>query len=147
MNDVWKAIAELCVELHPDRIGAAADKIAGLVSPSDFDKAVIIFGPGVDKELVDRLGEAWADTPGLSPKELSAAFRGASGTAQLMEKRESVEMVWTGPFTGLVASRHTEQVLLEVIASATQRIFLVSFVAYDIKTIVKAIQVQVCLHI
>ncbi len=140
MNNIWKVIAELCVELHPDRIGTAATKIASLVSPSDFDKARPSFGPGADKELVDRLGEAWKNTPDLSPIELAAALRGASGTAQLMEKREAVEMVWTGPFTSLVASRHTEQVLLEVITSATQRLFLVSFVAYDIDTVVKAMQ-------
>ena len=140
MKEIWKVIAEMCLELHPDRIGTVSTKISTLVSPNDFEKARTNFGPGADKKLIDRLGKAWKNTPDLSPIELAAALRGASGTAQLMEKREAVEMVWTGPFTGLVASRHTEQVLLEVIASTSQRLFLVSFVAYDIDTIVRAIQ-------
>lgn len=140
MSDVWKAIAELGLGLHPDRIDAVAAKIANLSSAEDFEKAISSFGPGADRLLVDQLGNAWRKTPNLSPLELAAALKGASGTASLIGKLEAIEMVWTGPFTGLVPSRHTEQVLLEVIGSARSRIFLVSFVAYDIETVMKALQ-------
>jgi phosphatidylserine/phosphatidylglycerophosphate/cardiolipin synthase-like enzyme len=43
----------------------------------------------------------------------------------------------------LVPIRHTEQVLCEVIESARHRIFLVSFVAYEVETIMKALQAAV----
>lgn len=140
MKDVWQTIAELAAELHPDRLGAAAEKIKDLDSPSEFYRAKSLFGPGADKSLVDSLGELWAKDRHLSSMELAAALRGASSAAQLMERREAIEMVWTGPFTGLVASRHTEQVLLEVITYASKRLILVSFVAYDINTILKAMK-------
>lgn len=140
MNNVWKVIAELGVELHPDYICVVAAKIAVLKSHLDFDKVRSSFGPGMDHDLIDRLGEAWKNTPELTPLELAAALRGASATTALIEERESVEMVWTGPFTGLVPSRHTEQVLLEVISSAKYKFFLVSFVAHDIDTVMRALQ-------
>ena len=139
-TDIWKAIADIGIELHPDRVNVIADKIAGLSSVDEFYNASSGFGAAANKPMINALEKAWKKDPGVSPLELAAALRGASGTALIMEKREAVEMVWTGPFTGLVASRHTEQVLLEVIGSARWRLFIVSFVAYDIDSVKKALQ-------
>lgn len=139
-TDIWKVIADIGIELHPDRVNAIADKITGLSSVEEFHKASSGFGAAANKSMMSALEKAWKKDSAVSPLELAAALRGASGTASIMEKREAVEMVWTGPFTGLVASRHTEQVLLEVIGSARWRIFIVSFVAYDIESVKKALQ-------
>ncbi len=136
---IWEVIAYIGIELHPERVNAIADKIAGLTSVGEFYKASSGFGP-TNKPMMNALEKAWKKDPGVSPLELAAALRGASGTASIMEKREAVEMVWTGPFTGLVASRHTEQVLLEVIGSARLRLFIVSFVAYEIDSVKQALQ-------
>jgi phosphatidylserine/phosphatidylglycerophosphate/cardiolipin synthase-like enzyme len=48
-------------------------------------------------------------------------------------------MVWTGPDTGLVASRSTEQIMLELISLAKERLFLVSFVSYNVDKLVHAL--------
>lgn len=138
--DIWKVIADIGIGLHPDRVNSIADKIASLSSVDECRKASSGFGPAAYKPMMNALEKAWKKAPGLSPLELAAALRASSGTASIMEKREAVEMVWTGPFTGLVPSRHTEQVLLEVISSARWRIFIVSFVAYDIDSVKKALQ-------
>lgn len=140
MSDIWKVIAKIGVELHPDRIDAIALSISNLNSQEGFEKVRASFGAGTDRSLVDQLKNAWRATPILTPLELAAALKGASVTTDLLEKREMVEMVWTGPFTGLVASRHTEQVLMEVINSAKDRLFIVSFVAYNIETVMEALQ-------
>ena len=50
-----------------------------------------------------------------------------------------MELVWTGPSTGQVPVRHTEQVLCEVIEAAKRRLFLVSFVAYEVDSIIRAL--------
>ncbi len=139
-TDIWEVIANIGIELHPDRVNAIAEKIASLFSVDDFHKASFGFSPVANKPMMIALEKAWRKAPKVTPLELAAALRGASGTASIMEKREAVEMVWTGPFTSLVASRHTEQVLLEVIASARWRLFIVSFVAYDINSVKKALQ-------
>jgi cardiolipin synthase A/B len=52
---------------------------------------------------------------------------------------QSTELVWTGPTTPFVSTRRTEQALLQVINSAEQSLFIISFVAYDVSTIVKAL--------
>jgi cardiolipin synthase A/B len=138
-TSIWKTIANIGIELHPDRINEIAKKIASLSSVEEFHKASSIFGPVFHKQMMNALENAWGGNPKVTSIELAAALRGASETASIMDKREVVEMVWTGPFTGLVASRHTEQVLLEVIGSATSKLFIVSFVAYDIDSVKMAL--------
>jgi len=140
MRDIWKVIADIGIELHADRVNTIADRIASLSSVKGFSRVRSGFGPAANKALMKELEKAWQNNSEVTPLEVAAALRGASRTASIIENREAVEMVWTGPFTGLVASRHTEQVLLEVIGSARCRLFIVSFVAYDIDAVRKALQ-------
>ena len=53
--------------------------------------------------------------------------------------QQSTELVWTGPTTPFVSARRTEQALLQVINAAEQTLFITSFVAYNVSTIVKAL--------
>ncbi len=53
--------------------------------------------------------------------------------------QQSTELVWTGPTTPFVSARRTEQALLQVINAAEHNLFITSFVAYDVSTIVKAL--------
>ena len=145
--DLWKVISDIGIELHPDRVNAIADKLTDLSSVGEFYKTSSSFGPVVNKPKMEALEKAWKKCPEVSPIEIAAALRGASGAASIMEKREAVEMVWTGPFTGLVASRHTEQVLLEVIEYAKRRLFMVSFISYNIESVKTALQKAVCRNV
>ena len=52
---------------------------------------------------------------------------------------KSTELVWTGPTTPFVSARRTEQALLQVINSANATLFITSFVAYDISSIISAL--------
>jgi phosphatidylserine/phosphatidylglycerophosphate/cardiolipin synthase-like enzyme len=47
--------------------------------------------------------------------------------------------VWTGPTSPFVSARRTEQALLQVIESSREALFITSFVAYDVSSIVKAL--------
>jgi phosphatidylserine/phosphatidylglycerophosphate/cardiolipin synthase-like enzyme len=60
---------------------------------------------------------------------------GAAEARERVERELSVELVWTGPTTRFVPTRRTEQVLLDLIASANSDLFLVSFVTYDIRSV------------
>lgn len=130
MDDLLAVIAELGLELHPDRVTIVASKIETLGSAEQFALIRSSFGPYADKELVGRLDRAWRNSKNTSPRDIASALRGASAAAALRESRGTVELVWTGPSTGKVPVRHTEQVLCEVIEAAKRRLFLVSFVAY-----------------
>lgn len=140
MDDLLTAIAHLALELHPDRISSLAAKIETLGSSEGFELTRPSFGPNVDKRLVDQLGRAWRTNSGTSPSYIASALRGASAAATLQRNQTTIQLVWTGPSTGEVPVRHTEQALCEVIDSAESDLFLVSFVAYDVDSIIRAMR-------
>lgn len=143
MADLWTSIAELAASTHTDRITVVADAISSLHSVSEFDRAKLGFGPYVDPALTDRLCAAWKVSPSVSPKEIASAFKAAAQAVLLMETRGAVELVWTGPKTGLIPTRQTEQVMLEVIDSAQNDLFLVTYVFYKASSIVAALEAAV----
>jgi len=138
-NELWAVIAELGFELHPDRIDAVASKIEGIGSVEQFTVVRPLFGPSLDKSVIDRFDLAWKNSTQIQPIEIASALRGASYTATLHESKGSIEMVWSGPSTGLVPIRHSEQVLCEVIDAAVQNLFVVSYVVYEVEAISKAL--------
>lgn len=135
MKNLWKTIALIGSELHPDRAEMVADTISTLQSSRDIHKIRGIAGLDAKAALLEDLGQAWNASSDVTAKEIAAALRCASRASDLAESRESVDMVWTGPMTRGVPSRHTEQVLMEVIDSAEKSLFLVSFVAYNVESI------------
>lgn len=147
MNHLLAVIAELGLELHPDRIAVIASKLETVTSVEQFALVKSSFGPNADKQMVDRFGRAWRDSKDTSPRDLASALRGAAATAVLHENRGAVELVWTGPSTGQVAVRHTEQVLCQVIDSAKRRLLLVSFVAYQVNSIITALRAAVARNV
>jgi phosphatidylserine/phosphatidylglycerophosphate/cardiolipin synthase-like enzyme len=54
-------------------------------------------------------------------------------------QNQSVELVWTGPDSGAVPFRRTEQALLQVLDSAEDRITLVSYAVYRIPNVAAAL--------
>jgi phosphatidylserine/phosphatidylglycerophosphate/cardiolipin synthase-like enzyme len=140
MKDLLAIIAELGIELHPERINTIADKIAGIDSVEHFALLKPTFGPNINETTLSQFDAAWKKNETITPQEVAIALKSASITAIENEKRGKTEIVWTGPFTGKVPVRHTEQVLYEVINHAKRDIFLVSFVAYEIDTVIKAMR-------
>lgn len=139
MHDLWKIIGQLAANLHADRIASVADAIRKLGTSGDFEKARQAFGPNIDPALLDRFRDAWTSLSSIGPQEVAAALDGAAGAADAMDRGGSVELVWTGPKTDLIPIRRTEQVILEVIESATREAFLVTYVFYKASSIVDAL--------
>jgi phosphatidylserine/phosphatidylglycerophosphate/cardiolipin synthase-like enzyme len=139
VDDLWKVIADLSTALHADRIASISNAILSLKGVEDFEQCRRAFGPNADQERIDRLRAAWSSAPGTSSNEIAAAFRGAAEVASLLDYSGAIELVWTGPKTGLIPVRRTEQVILEVIDSARTEIFLVSYVFYKASSIVDAL--------
>lgn len=139
MSDIWNVIAELGIELHPKRVSALADLIKSINSGDDFPKIRRKLSPNINAKLIDILEMNWKQNKQLTSVEIASALMSASLTAEIAASRGSVEMVWTGPSSNLVPIRHTEQVLKEVIESAKTKLFVVSFVAYDVPSIHSAL--------
>lgn len=137
MNEIFRIVAELGMKLHPERIDAIATKIETLGSFKDFSKSKSSFGPNVDSMLIQRFERAWQNSSHVKPAELSIALRSSSYTSSMHNMKSSSELVWTGPSTGIVPVRHTEQVLCQVIRSATKKLYIVSYVAHKVESIVR----------
>lgn len=75
----------------------------------------------------------------LSPQAVAAAMMTAAVSEQAHREHQSVELVWTGPDVGVVPVRRTEQVMLQVIEAATQRLTVVSYAVYNIPRICDAL--------
>ena len=64
---------------------------------------------------------------------------GASHACHRASSESDTELVWTGPSSDLVATRKTERALLQVIDAAQERLFLTSFVSYDVASVMAAL--------
>lgn len=137
MQALLDAILDLGALVSPAKVGAVAEALRGISSPADAPGADVLVGTPAARASVVRLLDAWAKTP-ASGDEVAGMLLGASEARRRVEKELNVELVWTGPTTRFVATRRTEQVLLDMIRGAEKDLFLVSFVAYDVPSVVKA---------
>lgn len=135
MTSLMRSIADLVLELHPDTVEGLAIAISKLSSASDSAK---IGGCGLHGKaygLLQGLLIEWRNSGGQTPGEIAAALRSAAAVAKTVNDRQALELVWSGPDTDLVPVRQTEQVLIDVIRSAHSRLFMVSFVAYEVPSV------------
>ncbi len=139
MDDLWLAIGHLATDLHKDRVDSLAKAIAEIKSLDEFDRIRTAFGPNIDSDQIDALRSAWETVPETLPREIAAALFAAAQAAKLVSLNEAVELVWTGPKTGLIPTRNTEQVILEVIDRSESELFLVSYVFYNAPSIIECL--------
>jgi len=140
MRTLSEAVAHIAMEVHPERI-------EGICSALEIGKNTSIFGnvrsglrASFSPRLLRALEVALIANPQVTSTVLSAMFRASSTTAALAAGASSTELVWTGPATGIVPVRHTAQVLTGLIAEARERLFLVSFVAYDVGNVIASLK-------
>lgn len=98
----------------PGMLGFVADRI----HPADRRAAVVAV-----------LRQWLHAKPPLAPAEFAAALTAAVATAEHYRAAFSLELAWTGPNSGVIPVRHTEQVLLELIGEAKRS---VSFISYAV---------------
>ncbi|HTE21288.1 MAG TPA: DISARM system phospholipase D-like protein DrmC [Armatimonadota bacterium] len=92
------------------------------------------------RDILAELLSFWRrNAPGMRPDQLAWALRAASTADEERVRRQSVELVWTGPVAGNSALRRTEQALLELIESARRSLILVTFAAYKVPQISEAL--------
>lgn len=138
MAPLLKAVSELVAMLSPSKIEAIASRLRG-TAPSERDRGLHqIVGTPAARAALDSLISMWEQS--ALPGDVVAGILIGAAHARLQAQRDSsVELVWTGPTTPFVATRRTEQVLLDLIQRAKTELFIVSFVAYDVPSIIAAI--------
>lgn len=138
MQALLDAVIDLVALVSPAKVRTVASALRGFANPSLAPIASTLVDTPAARAAVGRVLAAWRMEQ-ASGDELAAMLLGASEARLRTERDLSVELVWTGPTTRFVPTRRTEQVLLDLIASATKDFFLVSFVAYDVPSVVTAL--------
>lgn len=142
MDALLEAIAALVSLVSPEKVQAVAARIRR-TDPSKAATALTsVVGTPVASAVVEQLVSAWKNTK-VGSDELASMLLAASHVYSKAASEQSTELVWTGPTTPFVSARRTEQALLQVINSAEQSLFITSFVAYDVSTIVKALNAAI----
>jgi phosphatidylserine/phosphatidylglycerophosphate/cardiolipin synthase-like enzyme len=139
VDKLIQAIIELVSDSPPDKTGRLAASIRRL-SGSDNAAPLGDWPPNARaKAALNDLVVAWRAT-GIPAAELAGMLTAASAAYHRAKAEQVIELVWTGPSSTLIATRKTEQALLQVIDASASRLFLTSFVAYDVASIMKALE-------
>jgi len=140
MDKLLDTIAALVSLVSPEKLQAIAIRVRQTDPKNAATALPGVVGTPVASSVVEQLASAWLKTT-VSSNELALMLLAASHVYTKAATDQSTELVWTGPTTPFVSARRTEQALLQVITSAKQSLFITSFVAYDVSTIVKALNV------
>ena len=128
MEPLLIATTDLVALVPPSRIEAIAERIRmSSAAENDGSLRQLVTTPAA-RAALDRLLTSWRQTP-ISGDVLAGILAGSAFAFEKAKRESSVELVWTGPTTPFVATRRTEQVLLDVIHNAKSDLFLVSFVS------------------
>jgi len=138
MEKLLEAIEAVVSLLPPDKINAISNRLRRTKIERAAGSLIGIVGTPTAMAVLDHLLNAWRET-NIRPEELASMLITGSYVLTKKSKIQSAELVWTGPITPFVSARRTEQALLQVINAAEQSLFITSFVAYDVSTIVKAL--------
>lgn len=138
MQALLDAVVDLVALVSPGKARIVASALRGLANPGAALSVNTLVDTPAARVAVGRVVGAWGQVQ-ASGDEVAGMLLGASEARLRVERELSVELVWTGPTTRFVPTRRTEQVLLDLIASADANLFLVSFVAYDVKSVVNAL--------
>lgn len=138
MEKLLDAVAAVVCLISPEKVQAIASRLRRTDASKAADALSSVVSTPVAAEVVDQLIDAWRSTS-VGADELASMLLAAGHVFTKATNQQSTELVWTGPTTPFVSARRTEQALLQVINAAEQTLFITSFVAYDVSTIVKAL--------
>jgi cardiolipin synthase A/B len=133
------SVLRLVAETPPDRVDQLVRAIAksgGASTASGLDEWPLNASA---RALLVSMVAAWRSNP-VEPGGLAALLVGASAGYRRAKAEQVLELVWTGPPGPTIATRRTEQALLEVVDAAVKRLFVTSFVAYSVPSVMKAFE-------
>jgi cardiolipin synthase A/B len=134
-----EAIIDLVSNSPPDKTEQLTKSIRRLSSLQNYQSLMSwVANPRAKNALAKLIGAGQGDN--IPTAELAAMLTAASAAYHWAKGEQEIELVWTGPSSRLIATRKTEQALLQVIDAAKARLFITSFVAYDVASIMKALK-------
>jgi cardiolipin synthase len=138
MDKLLDAVAAVVCLVSPEKVQAIAARVRRIGTNKVAHALMNDIGTPFASAVVQQLVGEWSNTT-VSADELASMLLAASHVFVKVSREQSTELVWTGPTTPFVSARRTEQALLQVINGASSTLFVTSFVAYDVSSIVKAL--------
>jgi len=138
MNDLLKGIYDVVKDQHFNKINSLSKKVK-ITNKDNRSTLKGFFNADRSNNALNALLDLWGNSD-CSSTELASMLLGASYGCTSKNKNELTELVWTGPDANLFPVRRSEQVLLDIINSAQETLFIVSFVLVNIPTIEDAIE-------
>lgn len=136
--------ARLAGELPGHVIQELAARVAllgGLPTGPTESALLAVVAPGPARNGLTKLIRYWTKSaPAVLPRALAAALISAAATHADWRGRQQLELVWTGPSPANTTLRRTEQVLVELVKGATERLLLVTYAAWRHGPLVKALE-------
>lgn len=139
MEKLIEAIIELVSNSPPDKTEQLAESIRRLSGAQNAQSLASWAANPRAKNALTKLITLWRGVD-IPTAELAAMLTAASAAYHRAKGEQEIELVWTGPSSKLIATRKTEQALLQVIDAAESRLFITSFVAYDVASIMSALR-------
>ena len=139
MTELVDAVADIAAGLGESHIHALAMayRSAGAFSSGHAAK-VRQAVPAPHHADVDRVNEAWALQPELDGLAIALALEAAESALRRAEV-PAVEVVVTGPDSLAAPVRLTSEVVCQLIDGASRRVTLVSFAAYQMTSVIAAL--------
>lgn len=143
MNPLADAVVAVVAELGDAHVRslASAYRTAGTYNAASAT-AVRQALPAAHREHVDPLNNAWASSDDVPGTSIALALETALA-AKVSAATVSVDVVVTGPDSPAAPVRLTSEVVRQLIAGAQQRVTLVSYAAYQMPTIIAALDAAV----
>lgn len=135
-----KSLVSISRKYGKDKSELLARKFDEIESVTDFSSVLLSMRTWMETKDLESLEYACRESAEMETKKCAVALRSAIETMETINDVSNVDLVWTGPSTPLVMTRRTEQVLIETIEHAKKKLFIVSYVAYDVDSIVQALR-------
>lgn len=139
MNALNQAVRDFVARVPTEQVEAVAERLRGASGIREPWAIESVVSTPAARSRLKTLLDAW-QTSDVSGDYLAGLLVGAAHAWREARTEVSMELVWTGPTTPFVATRRTEQVLLDLIRSAEKELFLVSFVARGVPALEEALR-------
>ena len=133
MGGLLDSIFKLVQNKHPSTVKNVALAVNNQTNVREVLKSRF------EQELFDYIKET-ATKECYSAEKLAGLIEGIAQGALLQKESEDTEVVWTGPDTNVVPVRRSAQVLKSLIDRATDKVFIVSYVSFNLPEIDESIR-------
>lgn len=122
-----RALVELAREMPPGTLRA----LTSALESGDASQNLARYAATQSmKEKLRRLDEIRTHRPEIDDRTIAFALQAAAQAAVTVVTEQRVDIAWTGPGTESVPLRRVDQVVYDLVESAKNEVFLVSYAAY-----------------